>query len=69
MFSTPLKLSLKPSGVSLQNKTPLSLPTSQRRFKITAMAPPKPGGGKAKKGTKLIHSSINFDFVCFVVAM
>ncbi|XP_004502057.1 large ribosomal subunit protein uL11c [Cicer arietinum] len=58
MFSTPLKLSLKPSSVSiiptLQNKNPLSLPTTllsptTTRFRITAMAPPKPGGGKAKK--------------------
>lgn len=58
MFSTPLKLSLKPSGVSLQNKTPLSLPTSQRRFKITAMAPPKPGGGKAKKVVGIIKLAL-----------
>ncbi|CAI8597828.1 unnamed protein product [Vicia faba] len=51
MFSSLLKLSLKPNGVSIETKNPFSLPTSRttRRFKITAMAPPKPAGGKAKK--------------------
>jgi hypothetical protein len=63
MFSTPL--TLKPTAVSLKNKNPLSLPTTHspttRRFKVTAMAPPKPGGGKAKKGK--FHSLISNLFV------
>jgi len=75
MFSTHAKLSLKPNGVSvvhsLERKNPLSLPTThsptQRRFKITAMAPPKPGGGKAKKGKNQLHSFFHFEFLCFAV--
>ncbi|WJX38854.1 60S ribosomal protein L11 [Trifolium repens] len=63
MFSTPL--TLKPTGVSLKNKNPLSLPTTTtthspttRRFKVTAMAPPKPGGGKAKKVVGIIKLAL-----------
>ncbi|CAK8566933.1 unnamed protein product [Lathyrus sativus] len=57
LFSTPLKLSLKPS--SLGTKNPLSLPmTHSRRFKITAMAPPKPAGGKEKKVVGVIKLAL-----------
>ncbi|KAK2442583.1 60S ribosomal protein L11 [Trifolium repens] len=60
MFSTPL--TLKPTAVSLKNKNPLSLPTTHspttRRFKVTAMAPPKPGGGKAKKVVGIIKLAL-----------
>ncbi|CAL5203466.1 unnamed protein product [Lathyrus oleraceus] len=65
MFSTPLKLSLKPTGFSiipsLETKNPFSLPISRttRRFKITAMAPPKkPAGGKAKKVVGVIKLAL-----------
>ncbi|XP_058787249.1 large ribosomal subunit protein uL11c-like [Vicia villosa] len=60
MFSTPLKLSLKPNGFSIETKNPFSLHTSRttRRFKITAMAPPKPAGGKAKKVVGVIKLAL-----------